>query len=237
MKRCLRHFLNIVYPRRCLLCWGETGLKAGLDACLGCLADLPRLEHACERCAESLVGSPGSAVLCGRCLGDPPPFTRTWCLGPYRDGLAGLITGLKFAGRLENGRLLGQLLGMYMAAHLASPDMRLVAVPLHRARLRARGFNQAAEIARWAAQQAGINLLKHAVTRRHDTTAQTGLGASARRANIRGAFACHLDLSGEHIGIVDDVMTTGSTAASLASTLRSAGCRRVDVWCCARASL
>ncbi len=227
----------LIYPRRCLLCRGDQALQADMDVCRGCLADLPRLQHACRCCAANLVSSAGAAQLCGHCLSQPPPFARSWCLGPYEGGLAALITGLKFSGRLENGRLLGQLLGRFMSAHANVRQLSLLPVPLHPARLRRRGFNQAHEIAKWAARTAGIEVITDAVRRQRNTPAQARLDARTRRSNLAGAFVCVKPLPGRHVALVDDVMTTGSTAASLATTVRKAGCEYVEVWCCARASL
>ncbi len=226
-----------IFPPECLLCGGSDDLRPGFDACYGCLADLPRLQNACERCAESLVTRPGSAVLCGACLARPPAFTRTRCIGRYSGGLAALVRGLKYQRRLENGRLLGCLLGRQLAAFAGTKPLLLIPVPLHPARLRQRGFNQATEIARWAARVSGLAVHTHVVRRLRSTPPQTGLNARARQANLRRAFASTLRLDGQHIALIDDVMTTGSTAASLAQTLLDAGCERVEVWCCARASL
>lgn len=226
-----------VFPHCCLLCGANKRLVANLDICSGCLADLPRMRDACTRCADSLISSPGAAGLCGRCLWQPPPFASTWCLGPYEDGLAALVTGLKFGRRLENGRLLGQLLGRHLAAHAHARNLSLMPVPLHASRLRKRGFNQALEIATWAAREARLAILKDSVRRQRKTAEQTGLGARARRANLAHAFSCSQSLHGQHIALVDDVMTTGSTVASLADAVGRAGAARVEVWVCARQSL
>lgn len=228
---------TLVYPPRCLLCSSNKNLRDGMDACTGCLAEMPRMHHPCVSCAASLVNNAGSADLCGRCLSHPPPFARTRCLGPYEGGIAALITGLKYSGRLENARLLGQLVGHYMRAHPDCRRLSLLPVPLHPARLRGRGFNQALEIGKWVARTAGIEIIKGLVRRQRNTPAQTGLSARGRRSNVANAFVCSRRPVATRIALLDDVMTTGSTVASLAATLRGAGCEHVEVWCCARASL
>ncbi len=233
----LRTLRDALLPPECLLCGGSERLRRGFDACHGCLADLPLLQNACERCADSLVTAAGTAVWCGACLVRPPPFYRTRCLGRFEGGLAALVRGLKYQRRLENARLLGQLMGRQLAAYATEKPMVLVPVPLHWARLRQRGFNQATEIARWAGRESGLTVDPYRVRRTRGTLSQTGLGARARRANLRDAFSCRRRIDNWHAAIVDDVMTTGSTAASLATTLLRAGCARVEVWCCARASL
>lgn len=237
LRRGLLHLQALVYPSHCLICHGKESLRRKMDACNGCLADLPRLGRSCVRCAASLVIDPGAAEVCGRCLSRPPPYSRTWCLGPYEAGLARLITGLKFDRRLENARLLGQLLGQFISAHPHREDLTLIPVPLHPARLRQRGFNQALEIARWASRVSGTRLSRDAVRRRRNTRAQTGLGAAQRKSNLANAFVCRNMPDAERIALIDDVMTTGSTVSSLAMTLRRAGFKKLEVWCCARASL
>lgn len=227
----------LLYPALCLLCGTREALADGLDLCRDCLRELPSRGIACERCAAQLKTCPGSAVWCGHCLANPPPFERSWTLGPYREGLAALVNMLKYQRRLEAGRLLGLLLGRFLAAHPECRSFVLVPVPLHPSRLRQRGFNQSAEIARWAARHAGLAVLHSAAVRLRKTAPQTGLGAAARGRNLRGAFVAQCDLSNRRIAIIDDVMTTGSTVASLAAALKKAGCPRIEIWCCARASL
>lgn len=236
MAEILNTLQTLLYPPECLLCATRTGLVEALDLCRDCRAELPVQPAACELCAAPLIHCPGSAVICGTCLAAPPPFDRSWALGPYRDGLACLVNMLKFNGRLEAGRLLGLMLGRYLAAHPACNSFELLPVPLHPGRLRHRGFNQSAEIAAWAARQTGLPVLCRTASRVRNTVAQTRLGATERHRNLRGAFACHERLADRRIAIIDDVMTTGSTVASLARTLRRAGCPRVEIWCCARAA-
>lgn len=237
MTRIFEKLQALLYPSACLLCGTRESLVDGLDLCTECRQEIPSQGAACQRCAAALTTAPGSAVCCGHCLADPPPFDRSWTLGPYREGLASLVNMLKFHGRLEAGRLLGLLLGRYLRAHPENRSFALLPVPLHPGRMRQRGFNQAAEIARWAGRQAGLVVLHDAASRQRKTVAQTGLGAAERRRNLRDAFVCHRDLRHQRVAIVDDVMTTGSTVTSLASALRKAGCQRIEIWCCARASL
>ena len=118
------------------------------------------------------------------------------------------------------------------------PDIdALLPVPLHWQRHAVRGFNQAREIARSIARTTGLPLLHGKVLRERATAEQTGLGRAARRRNVRGAFVVKDDLPFEHVAIVDDVCTTGSTAGELARTLRRAGVGRISLWTVARAGL
>ncbi|NIR60176.1 MAG: ComF family protein [Gammaproteobacteria bacterium] len=175
------------------------------------------------------------AALCGRCLRRPPPFERALAVFRYASPLDELVKALKFHGRLAHARLLGELLAA-AAAGLPGPlPQGLIPVPLHRTRLAERGFNQALEIARPVARALDIPLAPGAARRLRPTAAQTGLEPRQRRANVRGAFAIARLPPVRHVAIVDDVMTTGHTAAELARALRRTGVRRVEVWCVARA--
>ena len=113
------------------------------------------------------------------------------------------------------------------------PDF-IVPMPLHPAKLRERGFNQALEIARRVSEKCGIPLLPGACKRIKDTASQAGLPWKEREKNIRGAFTCETDLAGKHIAVLDDVMTTGATLNELAKVLRKHGATRVSGWVVAR---
>jgi predicted amidophosphoribosyltransferase len=117
-----------------------------------------------------------------------------------------------------------------------------VPVPLHASRHRDRGFNQCAEIARHlsprlrAASGRALPVGPGLLQRTRATGAQSGLDAEDRAANLRAAFRARPDVvMPPHIALLDDVMTTGHTAAAAAQALKDAGCRRVDIWACARA--
>ncbi len=116
----------------------------------------------------------------------------------------------------------------------ARPDV-LLPVPLHRRRLAARGFNQAGEIARTLGKSLDVPVAHGMLRRVRATPAQRGLDRKARRANLKNAFAARRHLTGLHIGIVDDVITTASTTDAVARTAARAGAVRVSVYALARA--
>ncbi|HEU4669313.1 MAG TPA: ComF family protein [Dyella sp.] len=216
-------------PPRCLLC-GAAG-DDDLDLCRDCAAELPRNRSCCARCALPLAQP---APLCGRCQRQPPPWDAAWA--PFRYGwpLDRLEARFKFGRDLAAGRSLAAL-WLREARPLAPPAL-ILPVPLHRARLRQRGHNQALELARPLARALGLPLRHDLLLRPRATSAQSELDAAARRRNVRGAFAVrrHAVAPG-HVAIVDDVMTTGSTLAECTRALRRAGARRVEVWALARA--
>ena len=114
------------------------------------------------------------------------------------------------------------------------PDL-ILPVPLHKSRYRQRGFNQAIEIGRTVAGKLQIPLDLTSCKRHRDTPHQSQLSAKKRRKNLKNAFSVIKPIHARHIAILDDVMTTGSTAHELAYVLKKAGVSRVDVWVCARA--
>ena len=216
-------------PPRCLLC-GDAG-HDGLDLCRDCAAELPRNRSCCARCALPLALP---AALCGRCQRHPPPWQAAW--SPFRYGwpLDRLESRFKFSRELAAGRSLVAL-WQREARPIELPAL-IVPVPLHRARLRQRGYNQALELARPLARALGVPLRHDLLQRAHPTAAQSELDAPSRRRNVRGAFAVRPNAPlPAHVAVLDDVMTTGATLAECARVLRRAGVARVDVWALARA--
>lgn len=224
--------LDLLYPPTCILCGGR-GTK-GRDLCPGCHEELSWNRHACARCALPFDAPVPPGALCGACRKTAPPFER--CVAPLRYELQvpALVTGAKFHGKLNALRLLGQLLADALASEsFELPDL-LVPVPLHPKRLRARGYNQALEIARVLGDDLGLRVETGLCERVVATPPQAGLEERERRRNIRGAFAVPRPLSGERIAIVDDVVTTASTVAELSRVLRRAGAGSVVVWAVSR---
>ncbi|MEW9625371.1 ComF family protein [Rhodanobacter geophilus] len=216
-------------PLRCLLC-AAPGAD-GTDLCAACAAELPRNRSCCARCALPL---PVPAVLCGECQRHAPPWQAAWA--PFRYGwpLDRLESRFKFGRDLAAGRALATL-WQREPMPLPQPAL-LLPVPLHRARLRGRGYNQALELAKPLARHFGVPLRHDVLQRQRGTAAQTELDAVARRRNVRGAFTVRAGVAlPAHVAILDDVMTTGATLAECARVLKRAGVARVDVWALARA--
>jgi ComF family protein len=224
-----RRLRRFVLPLRCLLC-GAAG-AAGIDLCVDCVAELPRNRSCCSRCALPLAKP---AELCGQCQRRAPPWDAAWA--PFRYGwpLDRLESRYKFGADLAAGRVLATL-WRREPCPVTLPQL-LLAVPLHRGRLRRRGYNQALELARPLAHGLGVPLRHDVLQRVRHTEAQTELDAVGRRRNVRGAFALRAGVAlPPHVAILDDVMTTGATLAECARVLRRAGVQQVDVWALARA--
>jgi ComF family protein len=224
----VRDWLRGVWPARCLAC-GERG-HGGRDLCAPCLAALPWNVIACPSCALPL---PVAATACGTCLKRAPPLRRVMAACVYAQPLDRLLPRFKFHGDLAAGRLLGQLMAD-VCCGMPRPDV-LVPIPLHAARLRQRGYDQALELARPLARRLGLPLHATLLQRRRRTAPQSELSALARRRNVRDAFAVSMDTAlPAHVVLIDDVMTTGATLHAAANALRRAGVQRVDAWVCAR---
>lgn len=220
----LRNLMTAWLPQDCLLCAAASG-----DAllCDECRRDLPRLPDAlCPVCAEA---SPGGQV-CGSCLKQAPHFDATIAALPYAFPVDKLIQALKYRRRLATADFLARAM---LAGPQPSGDM-VVPLPLALPRLRQRGFNQAAELARPLARALHLPLELDGCVRCRDTVPQVALPWQARQKNIRHAFECSLDLSGKSVVVVDDVMTTGATLDEFARTLKAHGAARVTNWVAAR---
>lgn len=179
----------------------------------------------CARCTHALPEGAPSAM----CM---PPLDVVVAPFAYAFPVDRLVQRFKFAGDLAAGRWLA----LQLAGHvrdLERPQL-IVAPPLGLARLRSRGFNQALEVARVVGRKLRVPVAMSAIERTRETPPQQALGRSERRANVRGAFRCTQRFDGAHVAIVDDVVTTGATAAALASALREAGAARVSAWAIAR---
>ena len=141
-----------------------------------------------------------------------------------------LVHALKFRGELALASLLGEIL----SARISGSDRvdLVLPVPLSSQRLRSRGYNQSAEIARRLEVRAPLELFL--CQRSRDTAAQSDLPWSERRRNVRGAFRCARPIAGGTVAVVDDVMTTGATLDEIARVLKQAGAARVVNWVAAR---
>ena len=190
-------------------------------ACAACDALVPERLPFCAGCAASIDPAPPGEVV-----------------APYLFGgeLATALRRLKFQGRREVARAIAPLLGPALAEAAAGCDL-LVPVPLHRRRLRQRGYNQTALILRHARRYAGLPVDPLSLRRVRSTPPQTGLDRAARRRNVEGAFAVVRPgrIAGRAVLLCDDVVTTGATLAAASAALRAAGAARVACFSVARA--
>lgn len=209
-------------PQQCVLCLAPAGTSL---VCAACDGALPRLPSGCPLCA---LPSPAGAA-CGACLKRAPPFAATRAAFAYAFPVDRLLHALKYRSALPYVEFLADALAdsVVPGPHLVVP------LPLHPARQRERGFNQAQELARHVARRLHLPLAQGLV-RTRDTPAQAGASKAERRRNVRGAFASLPAVAGRHVALVDDVLTTGATLAEAARAALAGGARSVEAWVVAR---
>ena len=230
-RRLLGRWLDHLAPRGCATCGLALAPGAFPGVCAGCLAELPGARR--PRCARCGHPTDRPAAACTACAGAPLPAglpDATLAAADYAPPLDRVVTALKFGRQLALARPLGELLAArWLGALPAVPLDCLVPVPLGERRLAQRGFNQSLEMARAmsAALARPLPVLHGRLLRVRDTPPQSGLGLAERRGNLHGCFACAGRLDGLRVGLVDDVMTSGSTLAEAARALRAAGAASV----------
>ncbi|WP_457668056.1 ComF family protein [Thiolapillus sp.] len=219
---------QLLFPPTCLVC-GQPG-ESGLDICQACHANLPRNHSACPCCAQPLTTSIGAP--CGSCARRAPPFERIISPWLYQAPMDDLIRQLKFQQKLPAGRLLAQLLAQEIPGE-NRPDL-LVPVPLHPRQLKARGFNHASEITRALSGELGIPWSPWLLRKTRETLPQHNLGKQQRKKNLRACFSFDNHRHYQHVAVIDDVVTTATTAVEVARTLKNAGVEKVHIWALAR---
>ncbi len=189
---------------------------------------------ACYLNGDAASGGPCS---CTDATRNDPLFESI--VAPYRyvHPIDGMIKRLKYRQDRQLARVLGTLLADVVAQRI---DVRLpellVPMPLHPARQRTRGFNQAQDIAFWTGRRLQVPLAAHLTSRIVDTQSLAGLNRQERQFRILGAFRADDALLGRRVAIIDDVLTTGASARELAREIYDSGAESVDLWVLARTS-
>lgn len=222
---------DLPLPSQCAVChgWGEQRL------CADCLTRFAAERHRCRRCA---LETSNGTVECGACLRDPPPYAATFAAVDYSHPWDGLITHFKFHAALDLApAMAARLVAAVRRSGAQLPEL-LLPVPLSTARLRERGFNQAWELARRVGRALACRAEARLLLRIKNHPHQLALPLEQRAANVRGAFAVEplraAELPGRNIALIDDVMTSGATAAEATRVLLQAGAHTVQVWVVAR---
>lgn len=214
-------------PGYCAFCLDP--LTGEASWCQACFDQLPWNRPACPRCGDALTHHQQS--LCGHCVSKRPAFDAAHVALRFQFPISALVRDFKFNARPRAGMLLCELM---QASLPSSPFDAILPVPMTPERARERGFNQARWLAVELGRRTGLPVLE--VQRVKQGPSQRRLNRQARFANLSGAFKVNAWLPG-YVAIVDDVVTTGATAHSMALALRRAGVERVDVWAASRTPL
>jgi len=232
----LRGVIGIVYPPSCVACQAATGEAQAL--CATCWGDIGFIERPyCERLGTPFTIDLGAGLLSPAAIADPPVFTRARAVCRFDGTARELVHRLKYGDRVELGLTLGRMMAQAGRELLGDADL-IVPVPLHRTRLWSRRFNQAAVLAKVVSNVSGVALSPLALARVKRTRQQVGLTRPQRADNLQGAFkvpaGAKPQIEGRRIVLIDDVLTTGSTANAAARALLRAGARDVDILTFAR---
>jgi len=224
--RCLEQLLA---PGVCLGCGCDPGDTSLL--CAVCRERIAAVPDPCHYCGQP---NPLQGTVCPACRLDPPRWQRLTAPLHYRGITRDYLLELKHAQSTHLAKALCR--HCLDAFRMLSPGPEvLLPVPLHRSRLLERGFNQADEIARIWSADLGIPVDRRSLTRERATPLQSGLSAQQRSDNVRQAFAWRARRDYRHVALVDDIVTTGSTAAEITRLLHRHGVEFVEVWALARA--
>ncbi len=223
-------------PPSCLAC--DAPVEGEGQFCLTCFRGVNFVTAPlCARCGVPLPfdQAAGAGGVCGACEAEQPAFAEARAALRYDEATQRIILPFKYADRPEAARGIARLMLRPGGPMLAAADC-LVPVPLHARRLRARRYNQAALLARELAKMAARPCIPDALVRIRETAPLARMGLSERRAEMRDAIRNRpgIALAGKHILLIDDVMTSGTTANACARALSEAGARRVDVLTAAR---
>lgn len=218
-------------PTQCAVCRGWSARRVCGDCRRRHAGPVPR----CEGCA---IRVPEGVARCGACLAAPPPFAATVAAVDYQFPWSALVTALKFHAALDLAAPMAALLADAVRARGQALPEFVLPMPLGRSRLAERGMNQAWELARRVARELPVAADAQALVRHVDTPHLAELPRESRAQAIRGAFAlapgAATALRGRRLALVDDVMTTGATAAEATRTLLAAGAASVQLWVFAR---
>ncbi len=230
VKQLFTALLDLILPPTCHICHSFIPNAGALHICPTCRDQLPLVTSPlCPLCGIPFIGI-GNDHRCGKCLSNPPHFDAARAHFLYEGSIRDLIHSFKYnrLTHLRSPLALMTLEGIH--TFLTAQDIHLIVpVPLHRSRLRQRGFNQAVLLGRVIARDLSLPMVPDALIRTRQTEPQIELSAAERRVNVKGAFSVKKTecIAGKRVLLLDDVMTTGSTMDECAKELKKAGATTV----------
>ncbi|WP_298398074.1 ComF family protein [Sphingobium sp.] len=231
LKGALRPVVDYALPPRCPGCGAIVGEDFAF--CLSCWGGMQFLsDPSCARCGLPFPHEMGEGAECGACMADPPPWDGARAVLAYGDVARTVALRLKYGRRIGMARLIAR----QMLRHVGDGEAVIVPVPLHRWRLWQRGFNQSALIADHLGRLTGWPVDKRVLQRVKRTAPLRGMNPAQRAKTVRGAFGLgegH-DLRGRRVLLIDDIHTSGATAAACAKLLKRGGAGQVHLLCWAR---
>lgn len=215
-------------PSICTLC--NQLHKNSFAICSACVEYIKPLGFACRSCAYPLPDE--GYMLCGQCIKQPPAFDNALVHYIFEEPLRSLLHQFKYYNGLYLTSFLGQLMLQAAQEQMLTAEC-LIPVPMHPRRLKQRGFNQAVVLTKFLARKLSLPYDLTRCQKIINTAPQASLNSEQRKKNLRNAFRVTA-LPYQHVVLIDDLLTTGSTANELARSIKNTGVKRVDVWCCAR---
>ena len=198
--------------------------------CMPCEKLLPRLGPACKHCATPLPDT--TTLLCGPCAVKTPALDYVYTAFRYEEPLRSLLQAFKYQESLYLTTFFSHLIQLSLTEDAKQTEC-LIPVPMHSKRLKERGFNQSVLLTKQLAKETKLNYTLTACKKIIHTAQQAQLDRQSRQINLNNAFIIK-PLPFEHVTIVDDLITTGCTANTIARNLKQSGVTRVDLWCCAK---
>lgn len=254
IKTCAHHLKEFLYPMKCLKCGiymePAQAVPETLDTCFcdHCISAgfYPIERPFCSKCGIQLPKSHIDNHVCGTCLTTPLNLEKIRATAEYKGIIKEAIPLFKYHSKLSLATVFEALLFETFLTHFATDRIDLIIpIPLHRAKLRRRGFNQAFMLVRNFKEQYHRHFNSspewdidiHAIDRKKDTASQTGFDVDQRRNNLKNAFCVteREKIKDRSILLVDDVLTTGSTCNEAASLLLKKGAKKVQALVLARA--
>lgn len=227
---------------RCIFCHGLTSNRQ--KVCPGCLLDLVWNTHSCPICAEPSATKSGEA--CGQCQASPPAFDKVIAPLIYQFPIAVCIQRFKYLGQRRYANVFCDLMTYSESlttndqhsrvASLKHDERCIIAVPMARSQQKKRNYNHSELLAKKLSSRLNIAVRLDIISKHKETSSQAGLKRIERLKNLKGSFSfttnpCPVP---KHVTLIDDVVTTGATAHTIAQLLKENGVETVEIWALAR---